>query len=95
MKEALRGVLEDMAQQEEAIQADAEQKGVVILAQQWQIAVLEAAVQVASCLSSAKCAEKEEGCNHCRGAHTPSGNRQTLRHLLLKRHAKFGDLAPC
>ena len=51
MKEGLRGVLEDMAQQEEAIQADLEQKGAVILAQQRQIAVLEAALQVTCCLS--------------------------------------------
>ena len=46
MKEALRGVLEEMAQQEEAVQADLEQKAGVILAQQKHIAVLDAAVQV-------------------------------------------------
>lgn len=49
MKEALRGVLEDMAQQEEAVQSDLEQKAEVILAQQKQIAVLDAAVQVTCC----------------------------------------------
>ena len=58
MKEGLRGVLEDMAQQEEAVQEDLAQKAAVILAQQRQIAVLEAAVQVTCCLSSAKCPEK-------------------------------------
>ena len=62
MKEALRGILEEMAQQEEAIQADLEQKGAVILAQQRQIAVLEAAVQVTSCLSTAAITEEEHVC---------------------------------
>ena len=38
--------MEDMAQQEEAIQADLEHKAAVILAQQRQIAVLDAAAQV-------------------------------------------------
>ena len=46
LKEALRKVLEEMAQQEEAIQADLERKAGVILAQQGQISALNAALQV-------------------------------------------------
>lgn len=46
LKEALRKVLEEMAQQEEAIQADLEHKAGVILAQQGQISALNAALQV-------------------------------------------------
>ena len=52
LKEALRSVMEDMAQQEEAVQADLEHKAAVILAQQRQIALLDAAVQVTCSLSA-------------------------------------------
>jgi len=46
MRETLRGILEEMAQQEEAVQADLHRKVGLILAQQKQIALLDSAIQV-------------------------------------------------
>lgn len=53
MRETLRGILEEMAQQEEAVQADLHQKVGLILAQQKQIAILDSALQVTpdSCIT--------------------------------------------
>lgn len=48
MKDALRGVLEEMAGKEQELQADLQHKASVILAQRQQISVLDAALQVCS-----------------------------------------------